>query len=595
MFDDLPPPGEPNSELPPLPDWMTDAGLPDLPALPDDLFPESSAEAEVSPSEVNSVTTAVAPAPVAVSHDPLPAVTPPPRSFSAAPAISQSTPVADVGDLKLHVPARVQLVANDKVAVQATIEPPDGDSWSDVRVVFHVPRDLRSAEVTHKPKISRGRIEWTLGELHSGSPVKLYVRLPNHPATLAYLEAPPTFEVTYVSVAKPDLAVILSGPTRVRIGSEFAVEVAVDNQGAGSAREVSLAVIRGDRPSEQTNYAVGDLCGGEQATATLRWSAPATDGPAHWSVRTATGTITTTHTYSVDVYTPVGVSVVAPNTIDLDSAGSFGVTVSNPSARSTRAITVSLLIPPQLQFESSDGHQSASDRVVWAISDLAPGESRTVTAWLRGHLPGTLSVSAEATTDDETISAVATCTCELPRRESSSSLASALVEFESGVSDEYEVRATATASIGERHLLFRMGENTYACPLVQLREVIRPPSITPIPDAPEWLLGLANVRGDVTSIVDLALALGLESAVRGQRSVLMAETDDGQTAVGLLVDEVIGIRRMTVTDWTPDESLEWGRVGEFLSGLSEQADKLIPVLDLDRALTSELLDVFASA
>jgi purine-binding chemotaxis protein CheW len=580
MTDDFLPP----ADLPDLPDWFTESGMPDLPTPPDDFLSLPVAVGTLEP-----------PSTASVPHDPLPAVTPPPRSFG--PALAASPVQAESDTRTLHLPAQIQpQTSNEKVGIRATVAPPPGESWADVRVLLRSPKGVRSAEVSHKPKVSRGRIEWALGDLGFGAAVKLFVRLPNIPAVAAFMENPPPFEVTYVPVAKPELTVTLSGPTRVRTGATFTVGVAVENQGRGPAADVSLAITRGDRPTEQTVHTVGDLTPGEQATAGLQWTSPETEGPATWHVRAVTGSITSTHTFTADVTTPVAVEAFGPSMLDLDVVERFGATVTNPSSQARRHMTVSLSVPPQLQYDSSDGlFRIDSGRIDWTFTDLEPGESRTVSAWLRGHLPGSLTVSATATGEGETVSATAASVCELPRQARNTSLATALAELDRGVSDDFEERATPAAATGERHILFRMGISTYACPLVQLREVIRTPTITPVPDAPEWLLGLANVRGDVTSIVDLPLALGLESEGRGARPVLMAETSDKQTAVGLLVDEVVGIRRMSVSPWTPDDGMEWGRVGEFLSGLSEQNEQLIPVIDLDQVLTSDLLEVFEPA
>ena len=144
------------------------------------------------------------------------------------------------------------------------------------------------------------------------------------------------------------------------------------------------------------------------------------------------------------------------------------------------------------------------------------------------------------------------------------------------------------------HALFRVGEATYAAPLTGLVEVIAPPAVSPVPDAPDWLVGLANVRGEVTSVLDLRAAFGLSPHPGGPQSVLVARTPDGATVAGLLVDRVVGVRRLLVDPVAGGGDLEWGRVGEFVAGLTEDGGDLVPVLDLARVLTSPSLLAFAS-
>jgi purine-binding chemotaxis protein CheW len=619
MSDDYTP-DELNQDLPQLPDWLSEPGLPDFPSLPESLFSEppefveapARASAPVAvesepvasmPAEATQQYAQLPPEPILPSwpandnKDPLPAITPPPRSFGTKVETPATTPATVIEHevVRRSISADVKVLADNKLSIQTIIEPPHGESWSQVRVVFLVPKGVRSAEVTNKPKVSKGRVEWTIGDLEFGSPIPLQVRIPQVPATAKYSETPPSFELSYVPVDCPELAIMLAGPNRVQANASFPVAITVENHGRGLARDVTLAVTRNDLPSEQRIYSVGDLASGEEAIAKLKWSAPATDGPAQWTVRTTTGTFTTIHTFLAEVYTPIALSASGQNKLELDESGRFDFTILNPSGLARRSIDLVISIPPQLEYDTSDGeYDSVNSQLIWKISELEGGEERTCSAWLRGILPGPISLKATATTSDETITAISSCICELIHREESSTLFATIAKY-AGKSAEHDENVIEAVSVGDRHLLFRIGGGIYASRLTQLREVIRQPATSSVPDTPDWLLGLANVRGDVTSIIDLPLVFGLESESIGARPVLMAETEDGQTSVGLLVDEVIGIRRMVVSNWVPDQTQDWGRMGEFLSGLSEYQKQLVPVLNLDRVLCSDMLSVFETA
>jgi purine-binding chemotaxis protein CheW len=60
-----------------------------------------------------------------------------------------------------------------------------------------------------------------------------------------------------------------------------------------------------------------------------------------------------------------------------------------------------------------------------------------------------------------------------------------------------------------RYLSFNVGKEQYAIPLLTVREVIGMPEITPVPFTPNYFLGIMNLRGQIISVVDLRLKLGL--------------------------------------------------------------------------------------
>lgn len=91
---------------------------------------------------------------------------------------------------------------------------------------------------------------------------------------------------------------------------------------------------------------------------------------------------------------------------------------------------------------------------------------------------------------------------------------------------------------------FRLNDRWMAVPRDDVREVIAPPKTTRVPNARAWLTGIANVRGELLTIVDTRqlLSLPAHDEPRGQR-VLVLNSD--RVPVGFLVDEVAGYRQFT--------------------------------------------------
>jgi twitching motility protein PilI len=90
-------------------------------------------------------------------------------------------------------------------------------------------------------------------------------------------------------------------------------------------------------------------------------------------------------------------------------------------------------------------------------------------------------------------------------------------------------------------VIFRIGETHLACGIDRVQEFIPPPPVTRVPGTKPWILGLANVRGDLVTIVDLPCYLNGERSPITARTRLLSATLRGRP-VGLLVDEVFGQR-----------------------------------------------------
>jgi twitching motility protein PilI len=96
-------------------------------------------------------------------------------------------------------------------------------------------------------------------------------------------------------------------------------------------------------------------------------------------------------------------------------------------------------------------------------------------------------------------------------------------------------------------IAFRMGPHALVAARNEIREVIVWPGVTRVPRARNWLLGIANVRGQLVPVTDLGCWAGLGASRRSRASrVLVINHPD--IPAGLLVDQVIGFRRFTPGD-----------------------------------------------
>ncbi len=100
------------------------------------------------------------------------------------------------------------------------------------------------------------------------------------------------------------------------------------------------------------------------------------------------------------------------------------------------------------------------------------------------------------------------------------------------------------------YLAFGLAGETYAVPIGQLAEILRPPPITPVPRAPRNVVGVVSVRGRLVTVVDLRRRLRLAAAAIDRRSRILL-VDTGTEHIGLLVDEVQQVWRLAAEEIEP--------------------------------------------
>jgi purine-binding chemotaxis protein CheW len=141
--------------------------------------------------------------------------------------------------------------------------------------------------------------------------------------------------------------------------------------------------------------------------------------------------------------------------------------------------------------------------------------------------------------------------------------------------------ASSPAPAAETEMLaFLLSGEEYVIAVEQVNEVLKMWSLTPVPNAPEHILGVSSLRGTMLTIIDLGKRLGLGTATMNEKSRVVVVTVDDEK-VGFIVDRVTGVVKLS-----PDlvravpETVEHGV--EFLRGIARKDDRLFILLDLDK-------------
>lgn len=134
---------------------------------------------------------------------------------------------------------------------------------------------------------------------------------------------------------------------------------------------------------------------------------------------------------------------------------------------------------------------------------------------------------------------------------------------------------------------FKTGDEYFGVPIRKVKEIVRVPEITVVPDTPAFLNGVINLRGRIIPVIDLNKRLGASGSTGKKKSnrVLVLELDG--SIVGLLVESASEILKI------PEESIEQppgliSAIGaEYVTGVGKLKEKLIVLLDVARLLSPD--------
>jgi purine-binding chemotaxis protein CheW len=137
----------------------------------------------------------------------------------------------------------------------------------------------------------------------------------------------------------------------------------------------------------------------------------------------------------------------------------------------------------------------------------------------------------------------------------------------------------------ELHIVgFQVGRETYGVPIKSLHEIVRVPEITAVPDAPDYLEGVINLRGKIVSVMDLRKRFGEKQAtLKKQNRILVVE--HGGRLAGLIVDAASEVLKIPADAVEPPPAVfQEGGGLNCVTGLGKVGGRLVVLLDMSKLL-----------
>jgi purine-binding chemotaxis protein CheW len=129
---------------------------------------------------------------------------------------------------------------------------------------------------------------------------------------------------------------------------------------------------------------------------------------------------------------------------------------------------------------------------------------------------------------------------------------------------------------------FIVGDEEFTVPILTIQEIIKPISFTRVPQTPDYVLGVFNLRGSVIPLIDLRIKFGLPPAKQTDESRYIVMMSNGEVA-GFVIDRLTEAIRLKKTniESAPETTMN---ESTLIEGIGKQGDRILTILKVDKLL-----------
>ena len=144
-------------------------------------------------------------------------------------------------------------------------------------------------------------------------------------------------------------------------------------------------------------------------------------------------------------------------------------------------------------------------------------------------------------------------------------------------------RSTSADTTGGEYLSFTLGNEHYGVDILKVQEIRGYDAVTRVPDAPDYIKGVINLRGTIVPVIDLRLKLRLDEA-RYDAFTVMIVLNVEDRVVGIVVDSVSDVIPLNAEQIRPTPEFGAAVDTRFISGIGTQDDRMLILLDIETLL-----------
>jgi purine-binding chemotaxis protein CheW len=156
--------------------------------------------------------------------------------------------------------------------------------------------------------------------------------------------------------------------------------------------------------------------------------------------------------------------------------------------------------------------------------------------------------------------------------------------------DNAPLEEESSAALEGKYLTFLLGEEVYGLGILKVQEIIGIMKVTAIPQVPEYVRGVINLRGKVIPVLELRSKFGLAACEDTERTcviVVQVMEDAAQRTMGIIVDEVSEVADVREDNIEPPPSFGNTVETDFILGMAKIGDGVVTLLDVDDILSGQ--------
>ncbi|MEI6897079.1 MAG: chemotaxis protein CheW [Psychromonas sp.] len=140
-----------------------------------------------------------------------------------------------------------------------------------------------------------------------------------------------------------------------------------------------------------------------------------------------------------------------------------------------------------------------------------------------------------------------------------------------------------------QRVTFQLENETYGINVMQVQEILRYSEIAAVPGAPDYVLGIINLRGNVVTVIDTRSRFGLVSAdITDNSRIVIIEAE--KQVIGILVDSVAEVVYLKKSEMEVAPHVGTEESSQFIQGVTNRDDGLLILVDLNKLLSDDEWD-----
>ena len=147
-------------------------------------------------------------------------------------------------------------------------------------------------------------------------------------------------------------------------------------------------------------------------------------------------------------------------------------------------------------------------------------------------------------------------------------------------------------------LAFKLEDEVFAFDISKVREVLEFSTVTKVPQTPDMMRGVINLRGSVVPVIDMRIKFGMgatEKTVNTVVIIIEVELDEESTMIGALVDSVKEVMDLDSEHIEPPPNIGTRLNTDFIRGMGKQNNEFIIILDIEKIFSSDELKLVQQA